>query len=102
FLFYMAGTTAWNYFASCLNTTSNTFIQNASIFGKVYFPRLTVPISVVITNLIQFGVQFVLFLGFLLYFMSRGAPVSPNAWILYTPVLVLQMAILGLGFGIMV
>ncbi|MEQ8197848.1 MAG: ABC transporter permease, partial [Clostridiaceae bacterium] len=102
FIFYMAGTTAWGYFANCLNATSNTFVTNAAIFGKVYFPRLTVPVSVVITNLIQFGIQFVMFVVFVVYFKFKGFPINPNLWVLYTPVLVLQMALLGLGFGIIV
>lgn len=102
FLFYMAGTTAWGYFSNCLVTTSNTFIANANIFGKVYFPRLTTPISVVITNLIQFSIQFILFLCFTAYFILRGSNISPNLWILYTPVLIIQMAAIGLGFGIII
>jgi len=101
-LFYMAGVTAWTYFAECLNRTSTTFIQNASIFGKVYFPRLCVPLSVVISNLIKFAIQFALFLGFLAYFRFRGAPIHPNISILLTPIFLLMMAALGLGVGIIV
>lgn len=101
-LFYMAGIVSWNYFASCLTTTSNTFVANAGIFGKVYFPRLTVPVSVVIINLITFGVQFLLFLCFLLYFYLRGAAITPSLWILVTPLLLLQMGVLGLGVGVLV
>jgi lipopolysaccharide transport system permease protein len=101
-LFYMAGVTAWTYFAECLNRTSTTFVQNAGIFGKVYFPRLTVPLSVVISNLIKFAIQFALFLGFLAYFWLRGAAVHPNSAILLTPILLLMMAALGLGVGIIV
>ncbi len=101
-LFYMAGITCWNYFADCLNRASGTFIQNAGIFGKVYFPRLCAPVSVVISNIIKFGIQFALFLGFLAFFMLKGAPVHPNALILLTPVLVLLMAAMGLGAGIIV
>src|ERR1043166_5002330 len=74
-LFYMAGITAWNYFAECLTRTSTTFLVNANIFGKVYFPRLVVPLSVVISNLIKFGIQFALFLGFLVYFRLRGTAI---------------------------
>ena len=70
FIFYMAGTVAWGYFATCLTGTSNTFVTNAGIFGKVYFPRLTVPLSQVITGLLQFLIQFAIFLGFLAYFAS--------------------------------
>jgi lipopolysaccharide transport system permease protein len=101
-LFYMAGITAWNYFAECLNRSSGTFIQNAGIFGKVYFPRLCVPVSVVISNLIKFSIQFSLFLVFMAYFYAKGAPIHPNAVVLLTPVLVLIMAALGLGLGIIV
>jgi lipopolysaccharide transport system permease protein len=98
----MAGVTAWTYFAECLNRTSTTFIQNASVFGKVYFPRLTVPISMVISNLIKFAIQFALFLGFIAYFRLRGAAVHPNWAVLVTPGLLLLMAALGLGVGIIV
>ncbi len=102
FLFYMSGTVVWTYFADCLNKTSNTFITNSQLFGKVYFPRLTVPISVLISTLIAFVIQFVLFLCFMLYFWLNGAAIRPNVWILFTPVLLLMMAGLGLGFGIIV
>lgn len=101
-LFYMAGIILWNYFSTCLTTTSNTFIANANIFGKVYFPRLTVPISVVIVNLITFSIQFLLFIGFLVYFYIRGATIYPSIWILMTPLLLIQMGFLGLGVGIIV
>ena len=101
-LFYMAGIVSWNYFATCLTKTSDTFVANSAIFGKVYFPRLTVPVSVVITNLITFTIQFCLFLSFLLYFYINGATVKPSIWIVLTPFLLLQMAALGLGFGILV
>ncbi len=101
-LFYMAGIVSWNYFSSCLTTTSNTFIANAGIFGKVYFPRLTVPVSVVIVNLMTFFIQFLLFLGFLFYFSLRGATIHPSAWILLMPFLLVQMGVLGLGIGILV
>ena len=102
FLFYMAGTIVWGYFATCLQTTSDTFVKNAQIFGKVYFPRLAVPIANVIFSLLQFGIQFVIFLGFLLYFMWQGAEVSPNALIFTMPLILLQMAVMGLGFGILI
>lgn len=104
FMFYMAGNIAWQYFSSCLTQTSNTFIQNRQIFGKVYFPRLVMPISTVFTQLINFLVQFAMFLIFLAYFALRpDAAVQPN-WrlIMLTPALLLQMAMLGLGFGIIV
>lgn len=102
FLFYMAGTIAWAYFANCLTGTSNTFVTNAGIFGKVYFPRLTVPLAKVITDLIKFGIQLALFLGFLAYFRMSGTDVHFSGWMLYVPLLILQMALLGLGFGILI
>jgi len=102
FLFYMAGTVIWSYFAACATTTSDTFIANAGIFGKVYFPRLVMPISVLLSKLISFAIQFGIFLALLLLFAVRGAPVRPNAWVLLTPILLLIMAGLGLGFGIIV
>lgn len=101
-LFYMAGIVTWNYFASCLTQTSNTFVTNAGIFGKVYFPRLAVPVSVVITNLLTFAIQFGLFLVFMLSFYLNGSSVKPNIWILLAPLLLIQMAALGLGMGILV
>jgi lipopolysaccharide transport system permease protein len=101
-LFYMSGIVVWNYFASCLSGTSNTFVNNASIFGKVYFPRLTVPVSIAIANLMTFLIQFVLFLLFLFFFYLKGAAVKPSLFIFLTPFLVLQMGILGLGCGILI
>lgn len=102
FLFYMAGTTIWNYFSTCLTSTSNTFSGNAGLFGKVYFPRLVVPLSVVIANLVSFGIRFGIFVIFLVYFFLSGAPIMPNLWILILPVLLLIMAGLGLGLGIII
>lgn len=102
FIFYLAGTVVWAYFADCLNKTANTFVGNAHLFGKVYFPRLAVPVSILISNLIAFTIQFALLLAFLLYFWLSGAAVQPNLWVLLTPVLILIMAGLGLGFGIIV
>jgi len=101
-MFYMAGITSWTYFANCFTKTSNTFIGNAAIFGKVYFPRLAVPVSIVISNLITFAIQFGLFIVFLLYFYFKGSSIQPNMWILLTPLLLVQMAALGLGVGILV
>lgn len=101
-LFYMSGIVVWNYFASCLSGTSNTFVDNASIFGKVYFPRLAVPIAIVITNLMTFIIQFSIFLSFLLFFYLKGATIKPNLLILLAPFLILQLGMLGLGFGIIV
>jgi len=102
FLFYMSGTVVWSYFAESLAKTSNTFITNAQLFGKVYFPRLAVPISILISNLIAFSIQFLLFLGFVAYYWLNGANIQPNLWVLFTPVLLIMMAGLGLGFGIIV
>jgi lipopolysaccharide transport system permease protein len=111
FLFYMSGTVVWSYFASCLTKTSETFVQNANLFGKVYFPRLAVPVSILISNLITFLIQFALFLAFVLYFVlrspgalpGRGTPIQFNwLWIALSPVLLLIMAGLGLGLGIIV
>ena len=101
-LFYMSAIVAWNYFSGCLSATSNTLVANAGIFGKVYFPRLTVPLSVVITNLLTFIIQFAVFLCLLLFFCLRGAAVRPNAFIFLVPFLILQMGVLGLGCGILV
>jgi len=102
FLFYMCGLTAWNYFADCFNRTSGTFVTNAAIFGKVYFPRLTVPVSVVISNLVKFAIQFLLFVSFMIYFGARGSQIHPNLLILLTPYLLIVMAAIGLGAGIIV
>ena len=102
FLFYMSGTVVWSYFADCLTKTSNTFVSNANLFGKVYFPRLAVPVSILISNLIAFGIQFVFFLAFMAFFALGGSALAPNLWILLTPLLVLIMAGLGLGFGIII
>lgn len=104
FLFYMAGNISWNYFANCLTHTSNTFIHNRQLFGKVYFPRLVMPISTVMTQLINFAVQFLFFLCFLTFYaLQPGTAVKPDfALIAMTPLMLLQMAALGLGFGIIV
>ncbi len=102
FLFYLAGNTVWGYFSTCLLNTSNTFTSNAAIFGKVYFPRLSIPISVIISNLISFTIRLGLFVAVLAYFWLTGAAVQPNRWILMLPVLILIMAGLGLGLGIII
>ena len=102
FLFYMSGTVIWTYFSTCLVKTSDTFISNAGLFGKVYFPRLAAPVSILFSNLITFAIQFLLFLFFYFYFIIQGAPIHPNLWILFTPILLLMMAGLGLGFGILI
>jgi lipopolysaccharide transport system permease protein len=102
FLFYMAGNTIWTYFAICLASTANTFTANAGIFGKVYFPRLAIPISTVISNLISFALRFAVFLGFLLYFYFSGAEVRLTWWAAFLPALLAIMAGSGLGLGIIV
>lgn len=103
-LFYLAGITPWNYFSTCLSKTSSTFVSNSHIFGKVYFPRLVTPLSIVISNLIQFAIQFALFFAFFLYYLTIGASMSPN-WtgiLVLTPALLILMALLGLGTGIVI
>jgi lipopolysaccharide transport system permease protein len=102
FLFYMSGTIVWSYFSSCLIKTSDTFISNSGLFGKVYFPRLAVPISILFSSLIAFAIQFVFFLFFMAYFALSGSVFHPNVWMLLTPVLVFIMAGLGLGMGIII
>jgi lipopolysaccharide transport system permease protein len=103
FLFYMSGTVVWSYFASCLTKTSETFVQNANLFGKVYFPRMAVPVSILISNLVTFLIQFAMFLLFVLYFSIRGTSIQLNGvWIIFSPILMLMMAGLGLGFGIII
>jgi len=101
-LFYLAGVTCWSYFADSVNRTSVTFISNAAIFGKVYFPRLSVPLSLVISSMIKFAIQLALFLTFLIFYCAQGARVQPTAAIALTPLLLLLMAGLGLGAGIIV
>ncbi len=101
-LFYLAGITIWNYFSEILTTTSNTFVTNANIFGKVYFPRLVLPLSKVISGLIKFGIQFLLFALAIIYFLAKGAAVHPNLLqiIIFTPLVLFIMAGLGLGLGL--
>lgn len=101
-LFYLAGNVCWFYFSDCLNQTSSTFVSNQAMFGKVYFPRMVVPISTVISNLLRFGVQLGLFIAVYLYFLIQGSNIGLNWTVLLLPVLILMMAGLGLGFGILV
>lgn len=101
-LFYMAGNVLWFYFSDCLNQTANTFINNQQMFGKVYFPRLVMPISVVLSNLLKFSIQLGLYAVLWMYFALCGANIAVNWLILITPVLVVMLAGLGLGLGIMV
>jgi lipopolysaccharide transport system permease protein len=102
FLFNLAGITIWNYFTSCLNETSDTFKRNASIFGKVYFPRVIMPISIVISNLLKFGIQFLIFVVFYIYYYLQGAAISLNGSAVFFPLLVVVMGILGLGLGMFI
>jgi len=102
YLFYLAGITAWNYFSDCLTKTSTVFKDNANIFGKVYFPRLIMPLSIVVSNLVRFGVQLLLFLAMMLYFGFQGANFHVTCAIALFPVLVLLMALLGLGLGLII
>ena len=101
-LFYMAGNICWFYFSDCLNQSSSTFTTNQNMFGKVYFPRLVVPIAVVISNLLRFAIQAGLFVVLYLYFFVNDAPIAPNWAILLAPLLVVMLAGLGLGFGILI
>ena len=103
FVFYMGGSVCWSYFQNCLVNTSNTFIKNSDLFGKVYFPRLCMPIATIVTELINFFVQFALFLAVVFYYASRLKALQPN-WqlIALTPLLLMQLGILGLGCGIIV
>lgn len=102
-LFYLAGITIWTYFSDCLNKTSNTFVANAGVFGKVYFPRLIVPLSVLVSNLIKFGIQFLIFMSVWIYFLSTKDALHPQWHLMWTtPLLVIMMAGLGLGFGVLI
>jgi len=101
-LFFMAGTVCWGYFSSCVTNTATTFSSNAGLFDKVYFPRLVVPISQLIVNLIGFGMQMGMFFAFYLYYYWQGAPIGMGWRIIVLPVLLFQMAALGLGVGCMV
>ena len=102
FIFYLAGTVIWSYFANVITDTSVTFSRNAHIFSKVYFPRLAVPIATSISKLISFAIQFLFFACFLTYYSFNGAQVSPNAWIMATPLFLLLMAMLALGLGLLI
>jgi lipopolysaccharide transport system permease protein len=102
FLFNMASITVWNYFSSCLTATSDTFKTNANLFGKVYFPRVIMPLSIVISNLIKFGLQLLIFIGFYIYYIALGETISPNNTLLFFPLLVILMGMLGLGLGMVI
>ena len=102
FVFYLSGTILWTYFSSCLTQTANTFVANSHIMGKVYFPRLVMPISTVFSEMIGLAIQYVFLIIFLVYYTVTGQGVHPNLWILMTPLMILQLAVLSLGFGIIV
>ncbi|MEO2070464.1 MAG: ABC transporter permease [Zunongwangia sp.] len=102
FLFNLTGVTAWNYFNQCFTSTSNTFNQNAGLFGKVYFPRVIVPLSKVIAGLVKFGIQILILIVFYIYYIYQGSTVSPNFNIILFPVYVMLMALMGLGFGMII
>ena len=102
FLFYLSGTVVWTYFSNCLTRTSDTFIANAGILGKVYFPRLVMPVSTVLSKLIDFAIQYGFFLIFLVIYGLTGAAIRPNWLVLLTPVLLLQLAMLSLGCGVII
>lgn len=98
-VFYMAGITLWSYFSTCLTNVSGVFNANAGIFGKVYFPRLIMPLTIVISNLMKFFVQFLLFIGFVIYFTLQDQ-ITPNNWILLTPFIIILMALISMGIGL--
>ena len=101
-LFYLGGVAMWQYFSDCLTRTSNTFVTNSGIFGKVYFPRLIMPLSGIISNLVRFGIQLGLFLVVYIYYVIVGEAPTPNWYLLLFPLLVVMMAGLALGFGIII
>lgn len=102
FIFYLSGNVVWHYFSGCLTQTSNTFIANSAILGKVYFPRLVMPVSTVLSKLIDFVIQYVFMLVFLVIYTVTGSGVQPNLYVLMTPVLLLQLAMLSLGCGVII
>lgn len=102
FIFYLSGTILWTYFSGCLTQTANTFVSNSHIMGKVYFPRLVMPISTVFSEMIGLAIQYAFLIIFLVYYTVTGQGVHPNLWILMTPLMILQLALLSLGFGIII
>jgi len=101
-MFYLAGIVCWQYFSDCLNKTSSTFTTNQGIFGKVYFPRMIVPLSTVASNLVRMGIQFLLFVVVYIYYLIMGVHVAPNMYILLLPLVIIMLAGLSLGFGIII
>lgn len=102
FIFYLSGTIVWTLFANCLTETSHTFTANSAILGKVYFPRLVMPISTAVSQFISFFIQFAFMLCFLVYYLITDAGAVPNIFILFTPVILIQLAVLGMGFGMII
>ena len=102
FAFYLSGSILWTYFSTCLTATSSTFVTNSAILGKVYFPRMVMPISTVMSQFIAFAIQFFFFLCFWAYCLITGENVHPNIWMVMTPVLMIHLAALSLGFGIII
>ena len=102
FVFYLAGSILWTYFSTCLTATSSTFVANSAILGKVYFPRMVMPISTVMSQFIAFAIQFFFFICFWVFFLVTGDSLHPNLWMLMTPVLLVHLAALSLGFGIII
>ncbi|QXP78200.1 MULTISPECIES: ABC transporter permease [Winogradskyella] len=102
FLFNLAGVSIWNYFNTCLTATSDTFKTNAAIFGKVYFPRIIVPLSIIMSNLMKFGIQLLIFIAFYIYYYLNGAEINITSSVLFFPFIVLLMGLLGLGMGMII
>ncbi len=101
-MFVLAGNVLWFYFSDCFKSTSEVFKANQNLFGKVYFPRLIMPLAIVFSNLVKFGIQFVFFLGVLFYCMYNGYNIRPNLYTLYTPILLFVMILLALGLGMII
>lgn len=101
-LFYLLGPAIWGYFSSCLTSTSNSFVINSGIFGKVYFPRMIMPVVAVTTNLVSFGVNILLFACFYVYYVATGTQIAPNWMALLFPVLIVMLALLAIGFGMLI
>lgn len=102
FVFYLSGTILWTYFSNCLGQTANTFVANSGTMGKVYFPRLVMPISTVMSELISLAIQYMFLLIFLIYYTATEQGVHLNRWVLMTPILIVQLAMLSLGFGVII
>ena len=102
FLFNLAGVSIWNYFSTCLTTTSDTFKSNEAIFGKVYFPRIIVPLSIILSNLLKFGIQLLIFIAFYVYYYSNGAAIAVDSSIVFFPFIIILMGLLGLGLGMII